>query len=46
MGILLIIMLFIAMVGIGLWEIKRSKSRFTKAQKKLKMINKNLENNE
>ena len=38
MGIYLIVMMFLAMLALGWWEICRSKRRFREAKLKLRMI--------
>ena len=38
MGILLIVMFFLAMVGVGWWELQRSRRRFQQAKDRLQTI--------
>ena len=38
MGILLIVMFFLAMVGVGWWEFQRSRRRFQQAKDRLQTI--------
>ena len=44
MGILLIVMFFLAMVGVGWWELQRSRRRFQQAKDRLQTIYRKMEN--
>ena len=44
MGILLIVMLFLATVGVGWWELQRSKRRFKEVQVQLHSIYSEIDN--
>ena len=46
MGMLLIVVLFLAMVGVGWWELQRSKRRFQLAKHKLHTIYREIEDSE
>ena len=46
MGILLIVMFFLAMVGVGWWELQRSRRRFQQAKDRLQTIYSKLEDSQ
>ena len=46
MGILLIVMLFLAMVGVGWWELQRSRRRFQQAKDRLQTIYSKIEDSQ
>ena len=46
MGILLIVMFFLAMVGVGWWELQRSRRRFQQAKDRLHNIYSKLEDSQ
>ena len=46
MGILLIVMLFLAMVGVGWWELQRSRRRFQQARDRLQTIYSKIEDSQ
>ena len=46
MGILLIVMLFLAMVGVGWWELQRSRRRFQQAKDRLQTIYRKIEDSQ
>ena len=46
MGILLIVMFFLAMVGVGWWELQRSRRRFQQAKDRLQTIYSKIEDSQ
>ena len=46
MGILLIVMFFLAMVGVGWWELQRSRRRFKQAKDRLQTIYSKIEDSQ
>ena len=46
MGILLIVMFFLAMVGVGWWELQRSQRRFQQAKDRLQTIYSKIEDSQ
>ena len=46
MGILLIVMFFLAMVGVGWWEFQRSRRRFQQAKDRLQTIYSKIEDSQ
>ena len=46
MGILLIVMFFLAMVGVGCWELQRSRRRFQQAKDRLQTIYRKIEDSQ
>ena len=46
MGILLVVMFFLVMVGVGWWELQRSRRRFQQAKDRLQTIYSKLEDSQ